>query len=89
MPKSKSTSNPTTIKQSFNIEDEWMNFISTTCDENDMKDEYSPDDDLEDMNEIIKKSGETLSANLIFELVLMIFLKLLNSQFLRYFSGIE
>ena len=67
MPKSKSTSNPTTIKQSFNIEDEWMNFISTTCDENDMKDEYSPDDDLEDMNEIIKKSGETLSANLIFE----------------------
>ena len=67
MPKSKSTSNPTTIKQSFNIEDEWMNFISTTCDENDMKYEYSPDDDLEDMNEIIKKSGETLSANLIFE----------------------
>ena len=67
MPKSKSTSNPTTIKQSFNIEDEWMNFISTTCDANDMKDESSPDDDLEDMNEIIKKSGETLSANLIFE----------------------
>ena len=66
MPKSKSTSTSTTKKSSANIEDEWMNFISNDCDENDMDDEDLPDD-LEDMNEIIKKSGETLSANLNFE----------------------
>ena len=66
MPKSKSTSNSTTKKSSSNIEDEWMNFISNDCDENDIYDEDLPDD-LEDMNEIIKKSGETLSANLNFE----------------------
>jgi hypothetical protein len=66
MPKSKSTSTSTTKKSSSNIEDEWMNFISNDCDENDMDDEDLPDD-LEDMNEIIKKSGETLSANLNFE----------------------
>ena len=66
MPKSKSTSSSTTKKSSSNIEDEWMNFISNDCDENDIDDEDLPDD-LEDMNEIIKKSGETLSANLNFE----------------------
>jgi len=66
MPKSKLTSSSTTKKSSSNIEDEWMNFISNDCDENDMDDEDLPDD-LEDMNEIIKKSGETLSANLNFE----------------------
>ena len=66
MPKSKSTSSSTTKKSSSNIEDEWMNFISNDYDENDIEDEYLPDD-LEDMNEIIKKSGETLSANLNFE----------------------
>lgn len=66
MPKSKSTSTSTTKKSSANIEDEWMNFISNDCDENEMDDEDLLDD-LEDMNEIIKKSGETLSANLNFE----------------------
>lgn len=65
MPKSKSTST-STKKSSANIEDEWMNFISNDCDENDIDDEDLLDD-LEDMNEIIKKSGETLSANLNFE----------------------
>uniref|UniRef100_A0A6C0IEU3 Uncharacterized protein n=1 Tax=viral metagenome TaxID=1070528 RepID=A0A6C0IEU3_9ZZZZ len=65
MPKSKSTNN-STKKASSNIEDEWMNFISNDFDENDLEDEDLPDD-LEDMNEIIKKSGETLSANLNFE----------------------
>ena len=65
MPKSKSTSS-STKNSSSNIEDEWMNFISNDCDENDMDDEDLPDN-LEDMNEIIKKSGETLSANLNFE----------------------
>jgi hypothetical protein len=44
-----------------------MNFISNDYNETDIEDEYSQDDDLEDMNEIIKKSGETLSANLNFE----------------------
>ena len=66
MPKSKLTSTSTTKKSSSNIEDEWMNFISNGCDENDIDDEDLPDD-LEDMNEIIKKSGEALSANLNFE----------------------
>ena len=65
MPKSNSTSSSTTKKSASNIEDEWMNFISNDCDENDMDDDLP--DDLEDMNEIIKKSGETLSANLNFE----------------------
>jgi hypothetical protein len=63
MPK---TSNSTTKNSSSNIEDEWMNFITNDNDENDLEDECFPDD-LEDMNEIIKKSGETLSANLNFE----------------------
>jgi hypothetical protein len=43
-----------------------MNFISNDYDENEMDDEDLPDD-LEDMNEIIKKTGEALSANLNFE----------------------
>ena len=63
MPKSKSTSD-STKKSSSKVEDEWMNFISNDC--NDDDDEELPDD-IEDMNEIIKKSGETLSANLNFE----------------------
>ena len=66
MPKSKSTSNSSTKNSSSNIEDEWMNFISNDYDENEMEDEDLPDD-LEDMNEIIKKTGEALSANLNFE----------------------
>lgn len=66
MPKSKSTSNSSTKNSSSNIEDEWMNFISNDYDENEMDDEDLPDD-LEDMNEIIKKTGEALSANLNFE----------------------
>ena len=44
MPKSKSTSNSTTKKSSSNIEDEWMNFISNDCDENDINDEDLHDD---------------------------------------------
>ena len=66
MPKSKSTSNSSTKNSSSNIEDEWMNFISNDYNENEMEDEDLPDD-LEDMNEIIKKTGEALSANLNFE----------------------
>ena len=66
MPKSKSTSNSSTKNSSSNVEDEWMNFISTDYNENEMEDEDLPDD-LEDMNEIIKKTGEALSANLNFE----------------------
>ena len=66
MPKSKSTSNSSTKNSSSNIEDEWMNFISNDYDENEMDDADLPDD-LEDMNEIIKKTGEALSANLNFE----------------------
>ena len=66
MPKSKSTSNSSTKNSSSNVEDEWMNFISNDYDENEMEDEDLPDD-LEDMNEIIKKTGEALSANLNFE----------------------
>ena len=58
---SKSKSN-----SSSNVEDEWMNFISPGYNNSD-DDDDDLSSDLEDMNEIIKKSGEKLSSNLNFE----------------------
>jgi len=69
MSKSKSKSNSSSKNNlSSNVEDEWMNFISSkSVEEDDIIDDDDASSDLEDMNEIIKKSGETLSANLNFE----------------------
>ena len=68
MSKSKSKSTNSNSNSKSNVEDEWMNFISSKNDDGDiLNDDDDDSSDLEDMNEIIKKSGETLSANLNFE----------------------